>query len=89
MDDQGQTAQEIRCSVCADPCQEEQHGTLQGNRQSAAGQSVRYLVHLCKGCFLGALNYLRQERQIMRLFYDEPPAGGETFGLAIEPEANI
>lgn len=84
MDEQGQTAGGIRCSVCDSPCHEEHCGTLQGNLPSnGEGNSSHYLVHLCEGCFHGALGYLRHEHEIMNLF-DYEPSAEEAFGLVIE-----
>lgn len=77
---------EIRCSVCGDPCEEGECGTLQGSFPSAAsGRSERFQVHLCQGCFLRTLSYLRQERRTMHLFCEQPPASDESFGLVIDP----
>lgn len=84
MDEQGQTARGVRCTVCGAPCHEEHRGTLQGNSPSDEnGKSEHYLVHLCEGCFHGALGYLRQEHEIMNLF-DYEPSAEETFGLLNE-----
>lgn len=85
MDKQGKTTQENRCSVCGDPCPEKHRGALQGAFPNDTGGSDHYLVHLCQGCFLGALSYLRQERRIMHLFSNAPCAD-ETFGLVMEPK---
>lgn len=84
MDALPQQAHGMRCAVCGDPCHAEHGGTLKGSSPSGhEGQSSHYLVHLCQGCFLGALSYLRQERRIMHLFYNEPGADAE-FGLVTE-----
>lgn len=83
MDNQNRTAEDIRCSVCGDPCLERDRGVLQGSCPSETGARAHYLAHLCQGCFLGALSYLRQEHEIMNLF-DYEPIAGETFGLVIE-----
>lgn len=85
MKEQSQTAPELQCSVCGDSCSEQHHGSLRGFWQSEAGRTEHYLLNLCCGCFFGALSYLRQEREIMHLFCDEPPASDETFGLFIDP----
>lgn len=85
MDKQGQTTQEIRCSVCGDPCPEENRGALQGACSNGAGGSTRYRTDLCHGCFLSALSFLRQERRIMHLFYNQPGVDDE-FGLVTESQ---
>lgn len=83
MDDPHQ-ANNIRCTVCEAPCNEEHRDTLQGNSQSTKdGKSEHYLVNLCQGCFHGALRYLRQEHKIMNIF-DYEPSAEEAFGLVIE-----
>lgn len=83
MDDPHQ-AENIRCAVCQALCHEEYRGTLQGNLPSIEeADSSHYLIHLCEGCFHGALSYLRQEHKIMNLFVYEPSAE-EAFGLVIE-----
>ena len=85
MDKQHQSTQEIRCTVCADPCTDQHHGRLCGTLQADSGDRERYLVHLCNGCFSGALRYLRQEYDVLNLFQDQQPLSDSTFGLIIEP----
>lgn len=86
MDEPHQEAYRMRCTVCGDPCHAKHCGTLKGSLPGGhEGQSDHYLVHLCQGCFLGALSFLRQERRIMNLFYNEPGADDE-FGLVTEPQ---
>lgn len=44
MDDQSRTADNIRCSVCGDPCFEGHGGTLHGHCPNDAGGSARYAL---------------------------------------------
>lgn len=89
MDEPRQQAHGMRCAVCGDPCHAEHGGTLKGSTPSRyEGQSDHYLIHLCHGCFLGAVSYLRQERRIMHLFNNEPGADDE-FGLATESQDKL
>lgn len=89
MDDQSRTADNIRCSVCGDPCFEGHGGTLHGDCPNDAGGSARYLAHLCQGCFCGALSYLRQERKILSLFDDQLPASDDSLGLIIDADHQV
>lgn len=47
----------------------------------ASHKGARYEVHLCEGCFFGALAHLRQERRIETMFDDTAQAADVEFGL--------
>ena len=83
MINQNKTAKPIHCFVCGDPCLEGRYGALHGDRPNDNGGSDLFFAPLCQGCFLSALRYLRQEREIMNLF-DHEASPEESFGLDIE-----
>lgn len=71
----------VKCDVCKG--YQPQYGVLQAPPGcGASDDDERYLVHLCKYCFFGALSYLRQQRRIKTMFDDDQPTDNDDFGLA-------
>lgn len=68
------------CDVCKR--HHPQYGVLQADGCSASAEDERFLVHLCKYCFLSALSYLRQQRRINTMFDDDELPDNDYFGRA-------
>ncbi len=77
---------DILCDVCG-ASTTKSLGTLEfGTLEACWGygsqhDGERYQVHLCEGCFFGALANLRQEHRLMNMFSDDyQPADPDQFG---------
>ena len=79
------------CSVCDAPAGSESSGlpvaTMVTNVQL---KGLLYKVDLCEGCFFQALDNMRRDRMVQRMFYgdeDEERYSRETFGVVVHVDS--